>query len=113
MLSALEREESNMDISLKCLPEMVCSFQTLFSFPELALFCLSISDKNHSLYCKKFYGLSQDLRIPVHCHYMDITETLAVTKKEHIEIVGKGDLDIFRLKLMTCISLCDKLDDIF
>lgn len=64
--------------------------------------------------------VSPKICVAMHCHYMDVTETLAVTKNEHIEIVGKGDLGFFffllftfRWKLMTCISFCDKLDDIF
>lgn len=53
-----------------------------------------LSDKNHSLYLKKFYGHSQDLSVTMYYHYMDVTETLTVTRNEHIEIVGKGDLDV-------------------
>lgn len=91
-MRALEREESHMDTSLKCSPEMVCSFQASLCFPELAFFHLCTSDKNHSWYLKKSYGHSHDVSVAKHCHYTGVTEALTVTKNEHIEIVGKGDL---------------------
>lgn len=31
----------------------------------------------------------------MHYHFMDVTENLPLTKNEHIEIVGKGDLVVF------------------
>lgn len=55
----------------------------------------SFRQKIHSIYLKKFYGHSQDLSVAMYYHYMDVTETLTVTRNEHIEIVGKGDLDVW------------------